>query len=160
MKIYLAWVNSLLSLNNIKMVDCKIKIAEGGKMPTKGSEKAACYDLYARKIEYKRSGLYKVWLGVHLEPNPGYRVALYPRSSIAKTGWLLANSVGVGDEDYRGEYLAYFAQIDMSNDFPYKVGDRVVQMELVPWEEINFKKVEKLTDTNRGYGGFGSTGKK
>jgi len=144
-----------------RTIDCKIKRRLGGKLPTKGTPKSACYDLYAREIKRVESegGLYKVSLGVHMEPEHGYRVAIYPRSSISGTGWVLANSVGVGDEDYRGEYLAYFRKVKGDAPFPYTLDDRVCQMELVEWNDINFTVVDELSDTERGEGGFGSTGK-
>lgn len=138
---------------------CKIKIFDGGKMPTKGTERSACYDMYAREIEEIDEFTYKVRLGVALQPQSDYRVAIYPRSSISGTGFVLGNSVGVGDEDYTGEYMVVFKRVDFRHPFPYKVGDRVAQFELVPWYNIDFEIVDELGSTERGSGGFGSTGK-
>lgn len=144
-------------------LNCKIKLIQGGKLPFKKHQEDACYDLFVRKIEYIREDVRKVSLGVALQPQESYRVALYPRSSISKTGWVLANSVGVGDNNYTGEYSAYFNRV-IPNDhssvpFPYKVGDRCIQMELVPYNDIEFEVVDDLDETTRGSGGFGSTGK-
>lgn len=96
-----------------KGIKCKIKLSPNGQVPTKESENSACYDMYAREIESTDDpDLIKVYLGVHLEPQSGYRVAIYPRSGISKTGWILANCIGIGDNDYRGEYIAYFRRIN------------------------------------------------
>lgn len=141
----------------------KIKLIEGGKVPIKGSEKASCYDLFARKILVGSNSI-EVSLGVAIEPPPGYDVRLYPRSSLAKTGWVLANSIGIGDEDYRGEYKAVFRRLGTGHfgvraTPPYEVGDRCMQMEIVKKDQVDFEIVDELSKTQREDGGFGSTGK-
>lgn len=141
----------------------KIKLIEGGKVPVKGSEKASCYDLFAREILVGSNSI-EVSLGVAIEPPEGYDVRLYPRSSLAKTGWVLANSIGIGDEDFVGEYKAVFRSIGtnpLSTEpvSPYKVGDRCIQMEIVKKDQVDFEIVDELSQTKRGNGGFGSTGK-
>lgn len=151
------------------MLKTKVKIMDGGKLPTKSNPNDACYDLYARRIEVNPDrGWAEVSLGVHFQPEQGYRVALYPRSSLSMSGWVLANSVGVGDQEYTGEYKAIFRAFPTRIAdqrflvyplFPYKKGDRVLQMELLPWYDIEFHIVEELEETVRGKGGFGSTGK-
>lgn len=162
---------------------CKVMVLEGGSPPEKKHVNDACYDLRAREVNQISPWLYEVKLGVALQPQEGYRVALYPRSSISKTGWMLANCVGVGDNNYIGEYKAYFVPVEhplekrvpvfdehrtidfmevtheYRNPFPYEVGDRCVQMELVPYYDIEFEQVSVLRSTERGSGGFGSTGK-
>lgn len=167
-------------MNTLK---CKVVVLEGGFPPEKKHPNDACYDLRAREVNQISPWLYEVKLGVALQPQEGYRVALYPRSSISKTGWMLANCVGVGDNNYAGEYMAYFVPVaepkqitvttsgpnnevyynttEFQNEhpFPYKVGDRCVQMELVPYHDIEFEQVSVLRSTERGSGGFGSTGK-
>ncbi len=145
------------------MLKAKIKLIEGGKVPVKGSEKASCYDLFARKTEMVTPDKFKVWLGIQVEPPEGYDVRLYPRSSIGKTDWVLANSVGIIDEDYRGECIANFFRVkhedEASDDGPYKVGDRCIQMEIVRKDQVDFEIVDELSQTKRGENGFGSTGK-
>lgn len=145
------------------MLKAKIKLIEGGKVPVKGSEKASCYDLFARKTEMVAPDKFKVWLGIQVEPPEGYDVRLYPRSSIGKTDWMLANSVGIGDEDYRGEYIANFFRVkhedEACDEGPYKVGDRCIQMEIVKKDQVDFEIVDELSQTKRGENGFGSTGK-
>jgi len=81
-----------------------------------------------------------------------------PRSSISKTPLRLSNSVGLVDAGYRGEILA---AVDNIKDVPYKVtpGQRLVQLVAMDGSPIHFKLVVELSDTSRGSGGFGSTGK-
>lgn len=158
------------------MVKCDVKVIEGGKLPVKQHYEDACFDMFAREIEFITSTLVKVKLGVALQPELGWRVALYPRSSVSKTGWMLANGVGVGDRGYTGEYCAYFNLVQPQDKelvqrnenqlifkdkypFPYKEGDRCLQMELVPYNYVVLNEVKELQPTSRGEGGFGSTGK-
>ena len=93
---------------------------------------------------------------------------MFPRSSNAKTDLLLSNSVGVLDSGYRGEVMFKFKHtiligVDETpclDEFrSYNVGDRVGQIIILPYPEIQFEEVEELSNTDRGTGGFGSTGK-
>jgi dUTP pyrophosphatase len=111
-------------------------------------------------------------LGIALEIPNGFVGLVFPRSSIRKTGLQLSNSVGVIDSGYRGELQATFNKLfggeamydEMKvkeiqpNDF-YKVGDRIAQIMIIPHPPIEFDVVDELSDTERGEGGFGSTGK-
>lgn len=81
-----------------------------------------------------------------------------PRSSIWKTGLILSNCEGTIDELYRGEVLAYFYEV-IPNKEKYKVGDRIGQIKLGFTLPIEFEEVDELSETTRGTGGFGSTGK-
>jgi dUTP pyrophosphatase len=108
-------------------------------------------------------------LGIALEIPNGFVGLVFPRSSIRKTGLQLSNSVGVIDSGYRGELQATFNKIFGSEGFYdetkmqtnefYKVGDRVAQIMIIPHPPIEFEEADKLSDTERGEGGFGSTGK-
>jgi dUTP pyrophosphatase len=108
-------------------------------------------------------------LGIALEIPKGFVGLVFPRSSIRKTGLQLSNSVGVIDSGYRGELQATFNKIFGSEGFYdetkmqtnefYKVGDRVAQIMIIPHPPIEFEEANKLSDTERGEGGFGSTGK-
>ena len=151
----------------------KIKrLNEKAQLPKKGSEGAIAYDVVASEIEHVTPYYVKVKTGLSIEPPQGYGVKLYARSSLTKTAWVLANSVGLGDNDYRGEYeLRFRALAFESNEalfewedseilfeaFPYKVGDRVGQIEIVPILEVEWVE-DDLSETDRGEGGFGSTG--
>ena len=111
-------------------------------------------------------------MGIALEIPEGFVGLIFPRSSVRKTGLDLSNAVGVCDSGYRGELQATFNKIfggerfydetknteDTSNDF-YKVGDRIAQIMIIPYPPIEFKEVDELSDSERGDGGFGSTGK-
>jgi dUTP pyrophosphatase len=110
-------------------------------------------------------------LGIALEIPNGFVGLVFPRSSIRKTGLQLSNSVGVIDSGYRGELQATFNKVfggdgmydemkvkEMQPNEFYKVGDRVVQIMIIPYPSIEFEETDKLSDTERGDGGFGSTG--
>ena len=88
----------------------------------------------------------------------GLSFYMYPRSSIIKTPLRLANSVGIIDRDYRGNLMGCFDNIT-EKDYTIKKGTRLLQICAPNLEPITFELVEKLSETSRGTGGFGSTGK-
>jgi len=94
--------------------------------------------------------------GVAIEIPDGHVGLLFPRSSIHKTGMMLFNSVGVIDSGYRGEIMMKF-KVDKWVTI-YKIGDRIGQIIIVPYPHVEFDEVDELTDTERGSGGYGSTG--
>lgn len=97
--------------------------------------------------------------GLAFEIPEGHVGLLFPRSSIRKTNLALTNAVGVVDSGYRGEVM--FTYRPQSNGDPgssYKVGERVGQMIIMPYPSVKFKEVEELSDSERGTGGYGSTG--
>ena len=108
-------------------------------------------------------------MGIALEIPEGFVGLVFPRSSIRKTGLQLSNSVGVIDSGYRGEIQATFNKIFGSEGMYYeakipttefyKVGDRIAQIMIIPHPTIEFNEVDELSDSERGEGGFGSTGK-
>jgi dUTP pyrophosphatase len=139
------------------------KTTEDARMPIKGTADAACYDVYAHSITSSENGKVKVGLGFKTEIPKGYKGILVPRSNLTKFRWILNNSYGVIDSDYRGEWMAIFTQIDNtdSNDtFPYGVGDRVAQIYFEVVLPITFDVVPELEESDRGEAGFGSTGLK
>ena len=92
--------------------------------------------------------------------DPHYAAFIYSRSGIAiKHGIGLLNSVGVIDSDYRGEICVGVIN-QISEAYEIQPFERVAQMILLPYEVINFTEVDELTETERGAGGFGSTGEK
>lgn len=107
--------------------------------------------------------------GISIEIPEGYVGLIFPRSSIYKTVLRLTNSVGVIDSGFRGEIEFKFTDIFAPNeninmrfqqfrkDF-YQVGDRIGQLIIIPYPQIEFEDVEELSETERGTGGFGSTG--
>lgn len=103
--------------------------------------------------------------GLALEIPPGFVGLIFPRSSVYKTGQVLSNCVGVIDSGYRGnvkvkfytEYTTVAGQSYVKGEV-YKVGDRVAQLIILPYPQVLFKEVNELSSTERGEGGFGSTG--
>jgi len=99
--------------------------------------------------------------GIAIEIPKGYVGLIFPRSSISKTDLSLANCVGVIDSGYRGEIIfrfkfkkdTYFAELKR-----YETGDRIGQLIIIPYPSIELEQVDELSDTDRGEGGYGSTG--
>lgn len=158
-------------------------------LPTYAYNSDACCDLYAQAIEYDdEKDRYIVHTGLHIALDEDYECELRPRSSLAKTEYYIVNSPGTIDAEYRGEIMVVFknrTNIEIVNalynlldehinisdnyyklyqqvDFPYKVGDRIAQILVrkrtkIEWQEVD--KLEDLGETDRGQGGYGSTGK-
>ena len=97
--------------------------------------------------------------GIAIEIPKGFVGLVFPRSSIRNTVLSLTNSVGVIDSGYRGEIMATFKYPNSPDSDIYQVGERIVQLMVVPYPIIELIEVNELTDTERGEGGFGSTGK-
>lgn len=126
-------------------------------IPKRGTDGAAGFDLTAVILNVKETTL-KYDTGIAVEIPPGYVGLLFPRSSVCKTGLSLANSVGVIDSDYRGSISFVFYK-DVPCIAPYLPGDRIGQLVIVPIPEVDFVEVEELSETERGKGGYGSTGR-
>ena len=165
------------------------KLRENAKLPTKAHDDDFCYDVYACDCEEVAPNVYKYPLGFALQIGKDENIILAgleertigddfismtgpvikpyrdilsidfrPRSSVWKTGMVLCNSCGTVDKGYTGEVSAFFYHV--MPDMPkYEPGDRVAQMKIGFTVPIEFVEVEELDDTERGDGGFGSTGK-
>ena len=138
------------------------KIHPEAVIPSYAKAGDAGMDLIATSIISETPSQITYGLGIALEIPEGFVGLVFPRSSIRKTRLQLSNSVGVIDSGYRGELQATFNKItttieNQKND--YKVGDRVVQIMIIPHPTIEFNEVNELSNTERGEGGFGSTGK-
>jgi dUTP pyrophosphatase len=100
--------------------------------------------------------------GLAVEIPEGYVGLIFPRSSNAKKDLYLTNHVGVIDSGYRGEIMFKFRKSDYSKNFKeskiYEIGERVGQLMIIPYPQVVFEEVEELTLTERGIGGFGSSG--
>lgn len=147
------------------MLSAKIKIkklTDTAKTPTRGSEYAAGYDLYAdvkENVQIKPHETVKIGTGLAMEIPDGYFGAIFARSGLAaKEGLRPANCVGVCDSDYRGEYIVAIHN-DSEETRIITAGERIAQLVVMPYLPVTFDEVTELTDTNRGEGGFGSTGK-
>lgn len=137
-----------------------IKITDTAKEPTRGSEYAAGYDLYAdldEQIEIQPGQTVKIGTGLCFELPKQTFAAIFARSGLAtKQGLRPANCVGVCDADYRGEYIV---ALHNDSDIPQIVypQERIAQMILMPFVSMELSEVDKLSETARGEGGFGST---
>ena len=126
--------------------------------PKRGTSGSAGYDLTATSVTEDPSGLPVLIFGTGLavEIPRGYAGFIFPRSSCYKYGMDLTNCVGVIDSDYRGEIKAVFMDHYGQG---YKVGDRIAQMIILPVPEVEYVESDQLSDTLRGTGGYGSTGR-
>ena len=152
------------------MLNVKIKrLSDTAIMPTYGSAKAAGMDLYANLGHCDENGTpsfviipphttVKVGTGFAFQPAENYCGLILARSGAAtKQGLAPANKVGLCDEDYTGEYIvALHNHGDLTQTVQH--GDRIAQLMFVPYEQANLIEVEDLEETERGSGGFGSTG--
>ena len=146
------------------MADIKVKkLNEFAKLPTRGSEYAAGYDLYAATnqiLDIAPHSTIKVGTGLSFELPEGTFAAIYARSGIAtKRGLRPANCTGVIDSDYRGPIIVALHN-DTDEMQSIEPGERIAQMILLPYIEMKFNEVDELSDTERGEGGFGSSGTK
>lgn len=139
------------------------KLYEDSVIPTRGSEYAAGYDLYAHLGEYdaihiKPHETVKIGTGVAIQPPKDTFGAVFARSGLAaKQGLRPANCVGVCDYDYTGEYIVALHN-DSNEERVIEKGERIGQVVFIPYVNVTFKEVEELDATERGAGGFGSTG--
>lgn len=168
----------------MEKVIVKVKVLPGGRMPEKKTAGAAAWDCYVR-MDQKLPGVwysetekhwlyvpvngkvFKIPLGFALEMPEGVAAFIAPRSSLGtRTGLSMPNSIGLIDSDYRGEVNALLREIDPGCDVGVSIhndslveGDRIVQMFFnVP--NVELVRVDELSETARGEGGFGSTGKR
>ena len=138
------------------------KIHPNAVIPSYAKSGDAGLDLVATTIIGETLGSITYGLGIALEIPEGFVGLVFPRSSIRKTNLQLSNSVGVIDSGYRGELQATFNKIQGIDNVErenYKVGDRVCQIMIIPHPTIELNEVNELSNTERGEGGFGSTGK-
>lgn len=124
-------------------------------LPTKAHATDAGYDLYASSCYYE-DGMLHYGTGIAVEIPEGYVGLLFPRSSIANTHLTLSNSVGVIDSGYRGEIMAKFRK---GGTRGYHVGERIAQLIIIPYPEVTFEEVDELSNSDRGEGGYGSSGR-
>lgn len=148
------------------MLNVKIKKLHPDAVIPFYSKKGDCgMDLTATSFEIDEFGCAVFGTGLSVEIPDGYVGLLFPRSSICKHTYSLVNSVGVLDSCFRGEIKLKFKG-SMPFEVPdfkypniYKTGDRIAQLIIMPYPEIQFEEVSELSETERGDGGFGSTGK-
>ena len=138
------------------------KLHPNAKLPAYGSDEAAGADLYAcleETVTIQPGEIFWVPTGIALEVPKGCAGLVYARSSMgAKRGLAPANKVGVVDSDYRGEIRVVLLNHSKEPQI-LEPGERVAQFVITPVLQPRYIAVEELTDTGRGTGGFGSTGK-
>ena len=160
------------------------RLSDTAKLPTYGSEKAACADIYCnlrvdkcielnpdadfKHMEVNTDHFEQVYVSPHetvkiptgwaFQPPEGYAGFIYARSGLStKNGLRPANCLGVCDEDYRAEYIVALHN-DTDEVQTIHNGDRIAQIEFRPYEQAEFELVDELDKTERGLAGFGSTG--
>lgn len=141
----------------------KIKrLSENAVIPQYAKNGDAGMDLTAISKEKDENGIATYGTGLAIEIPFGYVGLIFPRSSIYKMELSLTNAVGVVDSGYRGEIMFKFRNTDWTeeNNSTYDIGDRIGQIIIIPYPEINFVEVEDLEESERGVTGFGSTNKK
>lgn len=132
---------------------------EYAQLPTRGSKDAAGLDLYCPfHIKVPADSQKKIPLGIAVEIPKGHMGLLVPRSSMSKTPLRCANSVGIIDADYRGELSIAYENVSCS-DYTIFRGDRIAQLVIVPIAIVDVEEVNSLSETERGIGGYGSTGR-
>lgn len=144
-------------------MDIKVKkLKENAIIPTRGSKYAAGMDLYAcvdTQTVITPHQTVKIGTGLAIELPDGYFGAIFARSGLATNqGLRPANAVGVVDSDYRGEYIV---ALHNDTDTPQIINpmERIAQLVVIPYLPVEFTEVDELSDTERGDGGFGDSGR-
>ena len=127
--------------------------------PTKANATDAGFDLYATSKIYDNDGNVVYGCGLAFEIPEGYMGLVFPRSSNANKLLLLSNSVGVIDAGYRGEVTAKFKRLYPISQGEYAIGERFAQLIVMPIPAVEFEEAEELSESERGVGGYGSSGK-
>lgn len=136
------------------------KLHKSAIIPKYAKPGDAGMDLTAVSADFNDLNHITYHTGLAVQIPEGYVGLLFPRSSVYKTGQQLTNSVGVIDSGYRGEImLKYTRDIDETERTAYGPGDRVGQLIILPYPQVRFEEVEELSITERGEGGYGSTGR-
>lgn len=174
-KEYITSYKKLVDLSEQMIDTVKVRVYKEDKnisLPTYSKNGDACMDVTATSIEYdKDKNRFICHTGLHFSLPEDYEIEIRPRSSNTKFRVIISNAPGTLDSGYRGEMLIIFTPIDIPlledyfdsplDNFPYKAGDRIAQIlvrrrERIIWEEV--ETLEDLGSTDRGIGGFGSTG--
>lgn len=139
------------------------KLDSNAVLPTYAKHGDAGMDLTATSKNYDEHGNVCYGTSLAFEIPNGYVGLLFPRSSNTKKDLILGNSVGVLDSGYRGEVVLKFKRIANESykihdvDDVYEIGDRIGQIIIMPYPQVEFNLVDELSSSDRGVGGFGST---
>lgn len=148
----------------MKKLEIMVKrLSDGVKMPFYATEGSAGLDLSAaleEAVVLKKGEIQLIPTGIAISiPSANYGAFVFARSGLAsKHGVCLANSVGVIDSDYRGEIKCALINLG-SEDFTVQPGERIAQLVFMPVAQASLSEVDSLDETERGTGGFGSTGR-
>ena len=142
------------------------KVVENAVVPFKTYDEDFCYDVVATSCEEVAPNVYRYGIGLAFEivrdgcfgKEYNLDIDFRPRSSVWKTGMVLSNCEGTIDEIYRGQVFAVFYHV-MPNLPRYEVGDKIGQIKLGVTLAMDFEVVDELGSTERGAGGYGSTGR-
>jgi dUTP pyrophosphatase len=147
--VYITYLKKITMIVKIK------KLHPNAVIPSYSKPGDAGLDLTCvnKDFEYER-GLLTLYFGIAIEIPEGHVGLLFPRSSIYKKDAMLSNGVGVIDSGYRGEVMAKFRANSIEE---FSVGERCVQLMIIPYPEVEFEEVNELSETERGTGGYGST---
>lgn len=142
-------------------ITLKMMLEEGARVPTYAHETDAAADLYAANTvvvpAHSRSTMIRT--GVHIQLPEGWMAIILPRSSMGmKTGLRLSNSAGVIDQGYLGQLGVIYDNIG-DTDYIINAGDRIAQLLVMPCYQFKAEVVDTLESTDRGEGGFGSSGR-
>jgi dUTP pyrophosphatase len=149
--------NNEVALGGLLKVKVK-KLDTNAVIPTYSKDGDAGMDLtITREIE-NTSFSVSYGFGIAMEIPKGYVGLVFPRSSVRNQDLILSNCVGVIDSGYRGELQATFKKTNGLDSLKYKVGERGAQIVILPYPKVSMVESEELSDTERGDGGFGSTG--
>lgn len=145
------------------------KVRKNAIIPSKATSGSAGFDLHAcidKDLTIKKGDLIRIPCGIAIElPSSKYAAFIFARSGLGmKYGISLSNGVGVIDSDYRGEIQVGLCRTSDGDPYTIKNGDRIAQMiimqlRIMQMSNVNFKLVENLGESERGSGGFGSTGR-
>lgn len=145
--------------HKVNTFEVKIKrLHKDAVIPTYAKDGDAGMDLVATEVISNTTFDVTYGTGIAMEIPKGYVGLIFPRSSVRKYDLSLSNCVGVIDSGYRGEIQATFKKTQGLDSMSYKKGDRIAQIIILPFPKITFVEVDELTQTDRGEGGFGSTG--
>lgn len=133
------------------------KLRDDAVIPFKAHPTDAGFDLTATSKNIDEYGNSVYGTGISVEIPENHVGLLFPRSSNARKDLLLTNSVGVIDSGYRGEITFKFKNIGFVGN-RYNIGDRIGQLIIIPYPEVTFIETDELSETQRGNGGYGSTG--
>ena len=134
------------------------RLTDTAKLPTYAHDGDACFDMYADEINYKYS-TFIISTGLAVDIPEGYALMIYSRSGHGfNHNTRLSNAVGVVDSSFKGELMVKLT-CDRQLTYHPVVGDRIAQAMLIPVPVVTFEEVDSLSESDRGVGGFGSSGK-